>query len=160
MMAGQLAWAALQASQVVTDTLVQAVAQIESGGGRFTIGDNGKANGWWHMHAAAWRETTAWRRQQALPIWSYSAAHDPAVARLYARDYLSILEKRLSNRFDEVTPEMIYAAYNIGFSRFQQRGFLIQKTPRTTQAACIKLKQFLGALAAQKEKATPTSRQI
>lgn len=159
-MAWQLVVSALKAS-LVTEMLVDAVAQIESNGGRFTIGDQGKANGCWQMHEAAWRETSAWRKQQGQQVWSYRAAHDQAVARLYARDYLSILERRLRNRFgDRVTPEMIYAAYNVGFRRFQEHGFLIQKTPRHTQAACVRLKRFLVEYDAQRETPTASSKQI
>jgi hypothetical protein len=112
------------------------------------------------MHEAAWRETSLWRKQQGQQVWSYTAAHDQTVARLYARDYLIILERRLSNRFaDRVTPELLYAAYNVGFKRFQQRGFLIQKTPRSTQTACLRLKQFLGEFEAQREKSTASPKQ-
>jgi hypothetical protein len=140
---------------IITDAFVEAVAQIESGGGRQTIGDGGKAIGWWQMHEPAWQDASDFRARKGLPTWSYENTHDPEVARLYARDYLTILESQLRNAFGEnVTVEMIYAAYNIGFGRFQSRDFLIEKTPATTQAACARLKQLITASASPAEKTT------
>ncbi len=136
-------WPALQAS-VVTEAFVTAVAQIESGG-RDAIGDGGKAHGCWQMHEPAWQDSTAFRKRQGWPVWGYESAHDPVVARLYARDYLTILEKQLLRTFgDDVTPELIYAAYNMGFGRFQKLGFLMAKAPRHTQAACARLRHLIA----------------
>ena len=129
---------------VVTDAFVEAVAQIESSGGRYLVGDGGKANGAWQMHEPAWQDTTEFRKRQGLPVWTYTHAGDPEVARLYARDYLTMLENQLSRALGEnVTVELIYAAYNIGFSGFQRRGFLIEKAPSSTQAACARLAQLM-----------------
>jgi len=65
------------------------------------------------------------------------------------------LADELRNAFGEnVTEEMIYAAYNVGFGRFQSRDFLIEKTPATTQAACARLKQLIAAAASPAEKTT------
>jgi hypothetical protein len=125
---------------VVTDSFVDAIAQIESSGGRFTVGDNGLANGAWQMHAAAWKDVSAYRRRRGLPAASYAQAHDAAVARGYARDYLTMLENQLRAALHRApTGEEIYAAYNMGFGRFRSIGFQLDKAPRTTQAACARL---------------------
>jgi len=130
---------------MVTDAFVEAVAQIESSGGRFTIGDGGKAIGWWQMHERAWRDTSDFRKRQGLPVWSYRHAPNPKVSKVYARDYLIIMEKQLRHALGpNVTVEMIYAAYNVGFSRFQSLRFLIRNTPATTQAACARLGELIA----------------
>jgi len=129
---------------VVTDALVEAVAQIESTGGRHVVGDGGRANGAWQMHVSAWEDTTAFRNRKGLPVWSYSYVHNPDVAKIYARDYLSILERQLLNAVGpNVTAELVYAAYNVGFGRLQSRGFRIERTPSRTQSACARLTQLM-----------------
>ena len=130
---------------VVTDSFVDAVGHIESGGGRITIGDNGQAHGIWQMHADAWKDVSSYRARKGLPIWDYSRAHNRTVARIYARDYLTILENQLREGLQRApTVEMLYAAYNIGFTRLENLGFRIEQTPRTTRAACARLKPLMA----------------
>jgi len=129
---------------VVTGALLEAVAQIESGGGQETVGDGGKARGWWQMHAAAWQDTTAYRARKGAPTWDYDQAQDPDVARHYARDYLTILENQIRVATgDEPAAEMIYAAYNVGFGRLQSLGFDIEKTRPSTQSSCARLRNLI-----------------
>ena len=131
-------------ASVVTDSLVAVVAQIESAGGRYVVGDGGRANGAWQMHLAAWEDTTAFRKRKGLPVWDYSHAHNSDVAKIYARDYLAILERQLLSAMGpNVTAELVYAAYNVGFTRFQGWGFRLERTPASTQAACSRLTQLL-----------------
>ena len=138
---------------VVTEAFIEAVGQIESSGGRFVIGDGGRANGTWQMHAAAWKDVTAFRARQGMPTWSYHYAHEPAVARLYARDYLTILENQLRNTLRRgPSAELVYAAYNIGFTRLESLGFRLERTPRTTQAACARLAPLLREMERTSEK--------
>ena len=128
----------------MTETLVEAVRQIESSGGRFVVGDGGRARGPWQMHAAAWKDVTTLRAHNGMPTWNYIHAYEPAVARLYARDYLTILENQLRNTLRrEPTAELIYAAYNVGFARLESLGFRLERVPRTTRAACARLAPLL-----------------
>lgn len=141
-----MASARLEAS-VVNDAFLEAVAQIESSGGRYTVGDGGRAHGVWQMHVAAWKDTTAYRKKRGEPVWGYSQAHNVTVARLYARDYLTILENRLRTALRRSpTPEMVYAAYNMGFTRFAGLGFRVENGPRTTRLACTRLRPVLDEL--------------
>ncbi len=131
---------------VVTDAFVDAVAEIESRKGAFPVGAEGRANGWWQMHEAAWLDTTAYRQRKGQRVWSYAHAHNPGVARLYARDYLTMLERQLAERLNRVvSAELVYAAYNVGFSRFRSRGFRIENTPVSTQRACLRLPGLIEA---------------
>jgi hypothetical protein len=131
---------------IVTEAFVDAVGQIESSGGRFTIGDGGRAHGTWQMHAAAWKDVTASRSRKGLPTWNYTHAHEPAVARVYACDYLTMLENQLRRGSQrEPTAELVYAAYNMGFTRLENIGFNLERAPRTTRAACARLAPLLAA---------------
>ena len=139
-------------ANVVTEDFLAAVSQIESSGGRHTVGDGGKAHGAWQMHYAAWSDTSAYRKGRGLPTWNFGYAHDPVVAKIYARDYLRILENQLRETLGRApSPEMIYAAYNVGFTRFQSLGFSVERTPRTTQAACAKLAVLIAQLESSRE---------
>lgn len=130
---------------VVTDALLDAVAQIESSGGRFTIGDGGRANGWWQMHEPAWQDTSAVRAQRGARVWEYEAAQNPKVARIYARDYLRLLEKQIrAATKKKPTPEMVYAAYNVGFARLRSLNFDLAKAPSITQASCARLQSLMA----------------
>jgi len=138
---------------VVTDTFLEAVAQIESSGGRYSIGDGGRAHGTWQMHAAAWKDTTANRKRRGEQTWSYKFAHDATVAKVYARDYLTMIENQLrSSLRREPTAELVYAAYNMGFTRFAGLGFRLEISPRTTQSACVRLRPILDELNRSLEK--------
>lgn len=151
LLAVAVAWTVAQGSAsatVVTDAFVEAIAQIESSGGRHLVGDGGRANGRWQMHAAAWQDTTAFRQRQRLPVWPYTHAHTAKIARLYARDYLKLLENQLTAALGrQVTAELVYAAYNVGFSRLQSRNFLIERTPASTQRACARLPRLMAVAA-------------
>lgn len=146
-------WSPLARGAAVTDALVEAVAQIESSGGRQLVGDGGRAHGAWQMHAAAWKDTTAFRRRQGQPVWSYRDAHNPAVARLYARDYLTILEQQLRGALgQEPTGQLLYAAYNVGFARLERLRFRLDRTPIATQAACARLGALLTEITRSSER--------
>jgi len=132
---------------VITDEFLDAIAQIESCGGRYLVGDGGRAHGSWQMHASAWHDVTEFRKRRGNPVWSFLRAHEDEVARLYARDYLTIIEAQLRNALGrDPSAEMIYAAYNMGFTRFAGLGFRLAKAPRTTQTACIRLQPLLTEL--------------
>ena len=154
LIAATLGLAAIRSeAAVVTDSFLEAVAHIESSGGRYTVGDGGRAHGTWQMHVAAWKDTTAYRKRRGEQTWSYKFAHDAAVAKIYARDYLTMLENQLRSALRrEPTPEMVYAAYNMGFTRFAGLGFRLEISPRTTQSACVRLRPILEELNRSMEK--------
>lgn len=139
-------------ANVVTDDFLMAVSHIESSGGRRTVGDGGKAHGAWQMHYGAWSDTSARRKRMGLPTWNFGYAHDPVVGKMYARDYLRILEDRLREALGHTpSPEMIYAAYNVGFARFQSLGFSVEATPRATRLACAKLRTLMAEMEIRRE---------
>jgi hypothetical protein len=145
---------------IVTDAFVEAVAQIESNGGRHLIGDGGRAHGAWQMHAAAWKDTTTFRLRRGKPVWGYAYAHDSAVARLYARDYLTILEQQLRGALGrEPTGQLLYAAYNVGFVRLERLRFRLDRTPISTQDACARLGPLLAEITRSSER-TPVRARV
>jgi membrane-bound lytic murein transglycosylase MltF len=128
----------VRAQEVVSERLLDAIAQIESSGRADAIGDGGKARGMFQLHRAAWRDA---QKRNPLVVDYETGSMNPAQSRLAARTYLTIL----AARFERATsrppqPGELYAAYNVGFARFASLGFDVTKTPKTTQRAIAKLK--------------------
>lgn len=99
--------------------LVDAIAQVESGGDCQAVGDNGKARGAWQMHKAAWDESG--KRLKASFHFSY--AHDKGISRRYAEAYVAILSEGLERHLGrKPTNQEVYAAYRLGLAGFIKRG--------------------------------------
>jgi len=111
--------------------LTTAILEMESGARHGAIGDHGRAHGGWQLWRGAWRDVSTQRQQRHEPVWSYAYAHDPAVSRLYASDYVLILQRRLTLELHRpVTPGELYAAWRLGVEGFKRRHFeLAQCSP-------------------------------
>ncbi len=66
------------------ETLLDAIAQVESGNRPNAIGDKGRAIGAYQIHRAYWKDGTRILRVK----WSYAEAFDPKKARRVTRAYL------------------------------------------------------------------------
>lgn len=95
--------------------LVDAIAQVESGGDHQAVGDNGSARGAWQMHKAAWLDAGERLKEK----WHWSYAHDKGIARRHAEAYVAILTEGLAKRLKrKPTNQEIYAAYRLGLTGF------------------------------------------
>lgn len=66
------------------DSLLDAIAQVESNGDAHAVGDNGRALGMYQIHRAYWRDGI-----RLLGVaWDYACAKDPDKARRVVRAYL------------------------------------------------------------------------
>lgn len=129
--------------QVITDRLLDAIAQIESSGRANAIGDGGKARGMFQLHRAAWED--ARMAQPSLAVYE-SGSLNPVQARLAARTYLEILAARLQRATGNTpTAGQIYASFNLGFAGFKKRGFNLDNCPQVTIKAINKLERILHA---------------
>lgn len=136
------AWAILLASQLlaVDDAFLDKVAMIESSRNPAAVGDGGKALGEFQFHKAAWEQVSASRKAKGKTAHDYSYAHDRAIAREYAREYLGWLERSLEKRLGRKPQEWeIYAAYNRGLGGFAKLGYKFENLPPHTQRACSRL---------------------
>ena len=108
-----------------SEALLDAIHVLESQPGR---SDGGRAHGEFQMHAAAFRDVqraTGWKHDISVlcnPWWS----------REYARHYLRILSHHLASGGREASPANLWAAWNLGPTRFRARGFSLSKLPRRT----------------------------
>jgi hypothetical protein len=128
-------------STAVTEELLDRIAMIESSGGKFLVGDNGKSLGVYQMGRLAWKDATEYRKQNGLPVWAYQeGVMHPDRSRSYAKCYLKVLEYRLHRLMGrQPTPAHIYSAYNWGLSNLRKVDFDLQRIPNSTKRAIAKL---------------------
>ena len=135
-----LALQTASAGIVPSDRLLDAIARVESGVKPWAVGDGGKALGAFQIHAAAWSDVNRVREKEGRIQHRHSAAFNPAVAREYAREYLTLLNIELAKALGRYpAPSETYAAYNLGFAGFKRRGFKVDNCPVTTRKACARV---------------------
>jgi hypothetical protein len=122
-------------------TIIQAIAQVESGG-KVVPGDKGAALGMYQIHRAAWLDVRDYKQQSApaelLDIGEHfeDIGADTADGRLRSENcavlYELILTDRLTRAGVMPTPANIYACWNLGFEGFKKRHFDILQCPKRT----------------------------
>lgn len=132
---------AAEIETVVTEELLDRIALIESSGGKYLVGDNGRSLGVYQMGKLAWKDATEYRKRHGLPVWSYhQGVMHPERSRAYAKCYLKVLEDRLHRLMGRPpTKAHIYSAYNWGLSNLKKVDFDLNRIPKTTQRAISKL---------------------
>lgn len=125
--------------------LIDAIAIVESGN-KNVPGDHGAALSPFQMHRAAWEDVRArfGKKDGAIYLEVGERFEDIAAddmtgkfrARNAATGLMFILEERLTRVHQPVTPENIYACWNLGFEGFKHRHFNLKLCPiRTVQRA-------------------------
>jgi hypothetical protein len=129
------------------DRLLNAVREIESSGGKFVYGDDGRSLGEFQITQAAWTDVTRWRRSRGLATYSYRPhVFNPEINRLYAADYITILRGHLVTHLKrEPTAGEIYAAYNMGFTGFRRAGFDLNRVNRVTARKSRQIMDMVGS---------------
>jgi hypothetical protein len=122
-------------------TIIQAIAQVESGG-KVVAGDKGAALSMYQIHRAAWLDVRDHKLRSApaelLDIGEHyeDIGADSAEGRLRAENcavlYELILADRLTRAGAMPTAANIYACWNLGFEGFKQRHFDILQCPKRT----------------------------
>lgn len=131
-------------SLAVDDRFLDAVAMIESSRNPDAIGDGGKARGEFQLHKPAWEQVSAARKAAGKPVYSWDNAHNRSIAREYARDYLSWIEKSLTKHLGRAPkPWEMYASYNRGVNGFLETKGIFNNLPPHTRRACSRLSSLL-----------------
>lgn len=136
---------AIAAMQPVPETWLDAVAQTESNN-RSVSGDKGLAAGVFQFHASAWADCSKVRKAAGLKTHPYSKAYDPAVAREYARTWLSYLTAKLGDAIGR-PPHLgeVWLAYNMGLTGFRKYSYQWSFVPEAKYATAVKLLTSLTA---------------
>lgn len=125
--------------------LLDAVCQLESSGGRFLIGDAGLSLGHFQFQKAAWLDVSARRKKKNLQTHNYNThVLNPQINRAYAADYLAIIHERLKRQYGrEPLPSEIYAAYNMGLTKFRKCNYDLARVNKITAGKCRQLEAML-----------------
>lgn len=124
----------------ITPEFLSKVEAIESNGRANAIGDNGRSVGLFQFSRAAWADCSKIRQKQGLSVYPYSNATNAYIARLYAGTWFNYLESRLSLDLKRKPSDAhVFSAHNLGYSRFRDRGFNLQKVPQVTKRNIAKL---------------------
>ncbi len=128
-------------SSVVTEHFLDQVAMIESSGGKYLVGDQGKSLGAFQMSRAAWTDATAFRKRLGQTVYRYEdGVMNMKICRSYAASYLKLLEGRLKRLMGrQPTAGHVYAAYNWGLSNLKKARFDLNRVPRVTRRALNKI---------------------
>lgn len=124
------------------DKYLDALALVESNNNPSSIGDNGKSRGAYQIQLAVWQDVNKSRGVRAqLPFETGSRSPH---ARDFAFSHLTNLQSRLVTATGkQPTASDLYAAWNLGFTGFRRRDFLLSRCPITTQRAAAKLNQLM-----------------
>lgn len=129
----------------ITEQELTVFGTIESSNNPEAVGDGGKARGEFQFHESAWAQTSKLRKAKGKKIFHYSYAHDRAIARAYAQDYIEWFETQLAKRLGR-KPELweVYAAYNRGLEGFARLNYQFDRLPPHTQRACLRISSLLS----------------
>jgi len=130
-----------------SDSLLDAIRQVESSGGKFVYGDGGRSLGDFQMGRLAWTDVNRWRKARNLKQHNYiTDVFKPAIAREYASNYLTILRAGLLKKLNrEPTASELYAAYNLGLARFgKQCNYDIRRVNSTTARKCREIEAMIS----------------
>lgn len=111
------------------------LADLESYGGKYLVGDGGASRGWYHMGKAAWNDTTKRRKELKLEVRSWRDGTSTKYwCDVYAKDHLAWLESELSRGLGRRPSEaLLYCAWNAGLARVLRSEGDIRKLPLDTQ---------------------------
>ena len=104
------------------------LAVIESGGNPQAIGDKGRSLGAYQLSEAAWCDVNGERKAKGLKLYPWKYAHHPYISKIYAREYLQILQNDLRAALRRPPTEAeLLSAYQSGITGFKRRGFSLNK---------------------------------
>ena len=130
----QFSWTMNAASP--SDRLLDAIAQVESGGDAHAVGKLGE-RGAWQFTRATWYD--ACKRGGLGPI-TFLRAHHSITARLVASAHLHYLQEELRCALGRAPqPREVYCAWNLGLSGFAHRRYAYRRCPRATREAALRV---------------------
>lgn len=115
-----------------TETLVDAIIQVESAENPTRVGRHGE-RGLMQIKRSTWAEVTRRLYGRARP---FDHAFNPGFNRFIGKAYLAYLQGFLHARREDWRSDersLLLACYNAGPKRVQQAGFDLRRLPRTTR---------------------------
>jgi hypothetical protein len=126
------------------EALVRAVSIVESGNNPEAVGDSGRAVGPFQFWEIAWRDVSEnYREPRGLAVWPYSKASNLGASKVYAVNFFDLQRIRfIKSAGREPSVRDLYALFNLGFEGYRRRGFNLERCPKITQRAAVKVEQL------------------
>jgi hypothetical protein len=105
----------------ISPTWLNHLAMVESGGGRWLVGDHQKSKGPYHMKASAWHDVTMARKAVGLQTWPWYTSR---VSTLYANNFAHLLTERFLAEVGRYpTGPELYGLWSHGFEGARHHAF-------------------------------------
>lgn len=125
------------------DSVMPAVAAVESGHDYRAIGDGGRAMGAWQVWSVAWDTANDWRSKRGLPTIPRWKWRDPAAQRDIGYALLSWHHERLvANGVPRPTIQQLYLSFAMGHAAFKGIGFNPRKAPARKRDAAERVRNL------------------
>ena len=116
----------------ISPTWLNHLAMVESGGGRWLVGDRQKSKGLYHMKASAWHDVNMARKAAGLRTWPWYTA---GVGTLYANDFAHLLTERFRTEIGRYpTGPELYGLWSHGFEGARRHAFNPRSMPYRDRA--------------------------
>lgn len=137
-----VAWG-LSLQAYTMDSLIPAVALVESGMDHRAVGDSGRALGAWQVWSCAWETANEWRVQHRMTPISRWRWRDPSAQREVAFALLSWHRDRLiANGVLRPTVQQLYLSYAMGHTAFKRIGYNPLLAPAAKRDAALRVQNL------------------
>lgn len=133
----------LSLSAYTIDSVMPAVAAVESGHDYRAVGDGGRALGAWQIWSVAWDSGNDWRVKHRMTPISRRRWQEPAAQHAIAYALLSWHHDRLvANGVPNPTVEQLYLSFSMGHAAFKSIGFNPRLAPARKRDAADRVRNL------------------
>lgn len=134
-------------SSIVSNGLLDAIAQVESNGNAKAVNKKTGAKGMFQFMPIGWKDVRQQNKELSKYEFTDENAFNPEIARKFARQLLETNAKRLGK---DATLEQILASYNWGYGNVSKKG--IENMPKETADYIAKIQKILTEKKGQNKK--------
>jgi hypothetical protein len=125
------------------DSVLPAVAAVESGHDYRAVGDGGRAVGAWQVWSVAWDTANEWRVKHRMTPISRWRWRDPVAQRSICHALLSWHHERLvANGVPHPTVQQLYLSFSMGHAAFKGIGFNPRLAPARKRDAAERVRNL------------------
>jgi hypothetical protein len=133
----------LSLSAYTIDSVMPAVAAVESGHDYRAVGDGGRAVGAWQVWSVAWDTANDWRVKHRMTPISRHRWREPAAQQSIGFALLSWHHERLvANGVPKPTVQQLYLSFSMGHAAFKGIGFNPRLAPARKRDAAERVRNL------------------
>jgi hypothetical protein len=123
-----------QRHSLVTESFLDQIKGLEDRDGK--DGDNGNSRGPYQISKGVHKDITSYLLKEGKTAFSWNEMRLEVPSRYYCMRYCMWIEAILLKRYGNVTPAMIYAAYNAGINTFIKSGGKVKNMSQAVRERC------------------------